>query len=423
VQTVFVNTDGDDCQAAGTTEPGDCDQGGEGEWALDSTSSTGMAPGVGTLYYFFPQALGNASGFQAWADYNTTANGPIPMQENASWGECEYFATTGQVIPIADGSFITFTNAFVDGAGKGKTTFVSAGDQGGGCVFIGVNGVTNGGAPQIQWPCGSEWVVCVGGTIVYTNGQTGAGEQRANLGGTCTPTTGVNALNDCAEYGWTHTGGGSSHFRPAPAWQQPLVPFPISEQCTNDDSGNPVTPPGPPCRGAPDVAAMSGDITVVADIVTGGAVPGNGFNDVEGGTPSGAGSEAADGGTSLSDPLWEGMWADIQSDPAPGGTWGFASPLLYQIGENPAQDSCAFYDVQSGANGQFPAIARDTADPSGWDYISGFGSPNVACIESVLTASNQPTIPESPVTPLLLLLVPGLGASVWASTRRRRTRI
>jgi pseudomonalisin len=282
-----------------------------------------------------------------------------------------------------------------------------------------VNGVSNGGPPQIQWPCASEWVVCVGGTVLYTNGLTGAAEARANLNGTCTPTTGVGALNNCAETGWTHTGGGSSHFRPAPSWQQTLSPFPISGRCSLDDNGNPVTPPGPVCRGAPDVSALSGDITVAVANVTGGGVPGNGFNDVEGGTTSGPGSETADGGTSLSDPLWEGLWADIQSDPAPGGTWGFAAPLLYQIGENPTLDQCAFYDVQLGSNGQNPAIPRESPDVTGWDYISGLGSPNVGCIESALTASSPPNVPDAPVVPLLL--APGFGvALIVALTRRRR---
>ncbi|HWW10225.1 MAG TPA: S53 family peptidase [Candidatus Acidoferrales bacterium] len=416
VQTVFVNTDSDPCTASGTE--GTCDVTGEGEWALDSTSSTAMAPGVGTLYYFFPSALGNASGFQAWADYNTTANGPIPMQENASWGECESFATTGSNIPIADGSFVTYTMAFVDGAGKGKTTFVSSGDQGGGCTLTGVNGVSNGGPPQIQWPCASEWVVCVGGTVLYTNGLTGAAEARANLNGTCTPTSAVGVLNNCAETAWTHTGGGSSHFRPAQSWQQSLSPFPISGICTLDNNGNPVTS-GPVCRGAPDVAALSGDITVAVADTAGNGVPGNGFNDVEGGSPSGAGAETADGGTSLSDPLWEGLWADIQSDPAPGGTWGFAAPLLYQIGENPALDPCAFYDVQIGSNGQNPAIPREAPDVTGWDYVSGLGTPNVGCIESALVASS-PNVAESPVVPLLVIPGAGVAALVALMKRRRR---
>ncbi|MBV8445715.1 MAG: S53 family peptidase, partial [Candidatus Dormibacteraeota bacterium] len=427
VKTVFINTDNDNCVATGV-QPTTCDTSGEGEWALDSTSSTAMAPGVNTLYYFFPSALGNASGFQAWADYNSTANGPIPMQENASWGECEAYGST--FVPIADGSMVTYTNAFVDAAGKKKTQFVSAGDLGGGCLLTGVNGVTPGGPPQTQWPCSSPWVVCVGGTVIYSNGATDSTEQRANMGlSTCTPQTTVGSpLNNCYEIAWSHTGGGTSYILSAPSWQTSMPGTTLVGHCVVDPNGKTYTPPGPTCRGVPDVAAFSGDISVVVGVET-NMDDGNGFNDVEGGTPqtsSGgptAGTESEDGGTSLSDPLWEGMWADANSALGTGdSSWGFAAPALYAIGDNPTADSCAFFDVQkdeTGTSFPYPAEPRSAVNPVGWDYVSGLGSPNVTCLEQELAAVPV-NAPEAPSAVLFVLVAPVLVGGAALLRRRRR---
>ena len=89
--------------------------------------------------------------------------------------------------------------------------------------------------------------------------------------------------------------------------------------CAFDADGNPyvpgVTAAGPICRSTPDVAAISGDVAT-----------GNGMlitND------SGADQQGA--GTSLSSPLWLGMWTRVQAA-ASGKGLGFANYSLYALG-------------------------------------------------------------------------------------------
>lgn len=80
------------------------------------------------------------------------------------------------------------------------------------------------------------------------------------------------------------------------------------------DGGNEgaANPPGTVCRGAPDVAAMSGDVAT------------NGYDIISGGSPS------VEGGTSLSSPLWVGTWTRVQA--AAASELGFADPTIYAIG-------------------------------------------------------------------------------------------
>jgi pseudomonalisin len=354
--------------------------GNEGEWALDSESSTSMAPSVGELDYYFSSSLGDPAAFSAWVN---DPNGPT--QANASFGGCE-------IINAIVGNITAEDPIFAQAAAEGRTQFVSTGDTGGSCTVITGNGIVNTIAPQVEWPASSRWVIGVGGTVLYTDGN----GHRANL------------PSGPAEIAWTHTGGGTSFVEPEQSWQQPIQV--IVGKCTENADGTPNANPGS-CRGLPDVAAMSGDITVVGG--------GNGFKDVEGGTDSGPGLDGANGGTSLSSPLWAGMWTRMQSAVGP---LGFAAPRLYAIGLDPVKDVADFYDVTQGSNGQFTAIARNNnppqPDPSGWDYVSGLGAPDVSKLIADFTTPVA-TTPESPSTPLLLVMPLALLGAFWARRRRR----
>ncbi|HXW32517.1 MAG TPA: hypothetical protein VEJ21_05430, partial [Acidimicrobiales bacterium] len=429
VNTVFVNTDSDDCVASGV-QPSGCDTSGEEEWALDSEASTAMAPGGQTLYYFFPSAIGGASGVQAWADYDSTANGPVPMQMNASFGGCESLAA-------AEGETSTFTSALADAAGKGKTLFVAAGDLGAGCTFTGVNGFTPGGPPQAMFPCTDSWVVCVGGTALYSNGATGSQEQRADLGGTCTPQTTVGQLNHCAELAWAYGGGGSSYVFPAPQWQQALSPFPIAGHCLVQPDLDPYSGAPPVCRGVPDVAALSGagannppipngaaGVECTANLFTSSEAgvsvgdqpwsecPFNGFNGVFGGGPqtsSGGptpGREADIGGTSLASPLWEGMWADIQSTylaqcgadcPAPAG--GGAGTGTSSSGVEPGVSQPARSVTVTAGSGTPAAYSATLGFPSSESPVypvPACGGDSSGCDQTAVTLNNDGNLASPP---------------------------
>src|SRR6202000_773157 len=81
---------------------------------------------------------------------------------SASLGECEVF-------PYLDGSMVVDDMIFLEAAAQGQTFFASSGDTGSFCpVGVGTNGVP-AGAPFVQYPAASPYVVGVGGTTLLTN--------------------------------------------------------------------------------------------------------------------------------------------------------------------------------------------------------------------------------------------------------------
>ncbi|HZU60184.1 MAG TPA: hypothetical protein VE983_04420, partial [Solirubrobacteraceae bacterium] len=70
---------------------------------------------------------------------------------------------------------------------------------------------------------------------------------------------------------------------------------------------------------------------------------------------------------------------------------GLASPLLYKLGQNSTTDGRDFYDVTAGAN-PLPAAP-------GWDYPTGWGSPNVAPLTRDASGTPGSTAPARNVQP------------------------
>lgn len=343
------------------------DNSGQIEWNLDTQASTGMAPDAYGVKLYFANSLTDASVesmFQAWVSDPTA-----PLQANASFGECE--TSPGNAV---FGSPLTNPNepagqglgnnlepvaeqTLLQAASQGQTLFSSAGDTGGSCPIailpvVGAgNGVTNQGVPLQNYPAASRYAVGVGGTVLYSNGAQPPAEARF------------------LEKSWTYTGGGPAPFISEPFYQK--ADANVNIPCTMNDMGTPY-PAGTICRGVPDVAAMSGNIYD------------NGYNIVVGGAPT------IEGGTSLSSPLWVGMWTRVQAA-APTGGLGFANPTIYKVGEssNYGKD---FFDVTLGCNGQH------CAGP-GWDYTSGWGVMNVAPFMQTVDGTLTPTNNVLPPTP------------------------
>ena len=132
------------------------------------------------------------------------------------------------------------------------------------------------------------------------------------------------------ETAWTDSGGGFSHLYARPAYQDG-VPG-ISKT-----------------RGVPDVA---GDA----------AAPG-GMAQVY--TSDGAAYLITESGTSGSAPLWGGIMA--LADQYAHRDLGFVNPAIYDIGRSSSYHK-AFHDITTGFNG-YQAT-------SGWDPVTGWGSPN-----------------------------------------------
>jgi subtilase family serine protease len=330
--------------------------GAEGEWKLDVAAVSGMAPGIDreVLYasptYADTDLMGSLT---AWAN---DPHGPLIM--NMSYGECEPTPANSAftAVPTIDGnehptetlpqlglgnsSHPAEDHALSQAVIEGRTLFASTGDNGAGCgAFYAPSPVGSGNGIVEQFdgltedPASNVNTVAVGGTVLYTDG--GNPPQRS------------------LEYTWTHSGGNASPFITAPDYQQ-NVPN-LTRTCVSDESGQP-TNTGQVCRGVPDVAALSGDIA------------GNGY--------------AGSGGTSLSAPLWAGMWARVIAS-TPGATgYGFANPAIYRIGKDAARYAKAFNDITVGSNGN-PTLP-------GWDYASGWGTPNVSSLIQALKETAQP---------------------------------
>lgn len=293
---------------------------GDGEWQLDSQAITGMSPDLEQLAFYMSQDLSTVSNaISAWVNDSTG-----PSIANMSIGGCE-------TLNLALGTTLVEEPLLQQSALEGRSLFVSTGDTGGSCLLsplVNLNGVENTGVPNPQWPSTSEGVIGVGGTVLYTS-----------------PSTGERTL----EYTWTHGGGGTSSFIPAPDWQKPITL--IKAPCTTDYTLSPVSG-YVPCRGVPDVSALSGDILT------------NGYA-----TYDQTGTETFGAGTSLSSPLWAGMWARVQA--ASSAPLGLATPLIYDLENGGTLD--ALTDISVGSNVQWTAQPRTPANPTGWDFTNGLG--------------------------------------------------
>lgn len=328
-------------------DTGFSDDSGHAEWNIDTQASTGMAPDVDGLKLYFGSDLSDADVNRVFSQFTDDASGP--MQASASYGECETVpvisAIAGQALsnpslPVSLGlgnnSDAALTEITRQAALEGKTIFVSTGDTGSSCPIVALpvvgagNGVLNQVVPVTNSPASLPYVTAVGGTVLYTDG----------------------AGHRSREYGWAFSGGGSTLFTPEPDYQRGTAG--VTLPC--------VTDPTTTCRGIADVSAQSGDVL------------GNGYDIVESGTYT----EGGGGGTSLSAPLWSGMWTRIQSGSVNGGN-GFANYALYRLGQDPTNYARDFFDVNSlDLTTGLPASNGLYTTGPGWDYVTGFGTPKVS---------------------------------------------
>src|ERR1700685_2296074 len=140
--------------------------------------------------------------------FNHFAAQKVARAGSASFGICEAF-------PYLDGSMLVDDNSFLEAAAQGQTVFASSGDNGSACgVAVGVNGVTGGGAPMVEYPGSSPYVIAAGGTTLITNSD--------------------GTYNE--EIGWYAGGGGGRQFEAFTHW---------------DAAGNTLSTVG---KGVPDVA-------------------------------------------------------------------------------------------------------------------------------------------------------------------------
>lgn len=307
------------------------DLSGTDEWDLDTQYATAMAPGVSRLYLYVARTLDDAN---VALELNRWVSQDLTRAASASFGECE-------LLPHSDGTMAAGDEIMTEAAAQGQTLFVAAGDGGGQRCKVYVGDHRTRTLHDVNYPCSSTYVVCVGGTSLFTNAD-GSYQQ---------------------ELAWHAGGGGTSSFEPMPPWQNCMGG--VSDHNT--------------LHGEPDIAMDAGINTGAVTFI--GGAPGE------------------LGGTSLSAPLALGAWADIES--AAGDTLGPASQLLYRLypsspctsvvptppsaplGTASSDPAYPFHDVYLGSNGTYPAVP-------GWDYATGLGSFDVAKVSAALAALTPP---------------------------------
>jgi subtilase family serine protease len=98
--------------------------------------------------------------------------------------------------------------------------------------------------------------------------------------------------------------------------------------------------------------------------------------------PDGSGSDVGVtgwwdiGGTSLSTPQWAGLVAI--ADQINGGGLGLINPGLYRIGADPTRYASDFFDITTGNNTQAGTGIAGYPATTGWDPVTGLGTPNAA---------------------------------------------
>ena len=184
------------------------------------------------------------------------------------------------------------------------------------------------------WPADDANIVSVGGTDLTTTGPAGAWK---------------------SETAWSDSGGGiSPDDIPIPSWQQ------LSGVINSSNKGS------TKYRNGPDVSANANfTFYVCADQTTCTA------NEY--------------GGTSFAAPMWAGYIALVNqqlkenSDP----TIGFIDPTIYQQNVTSSYGT-DFHDITSGTSGSYSAV-------TGYDLVTGWGSPNTGLIAALAGTGTSPT--------------------------------
>lgn len=274
----------------------------DGEVELDLEVAGAVAPGAQLAAYFAPNTDQGFIDAVTTAVHDTTLK---PSIISISWG--------GPETSWTQQSLNALNSACEDASTLGVTVLVAAGDDG-------ASDGSSNGAPTVDFPASSPFVVACGGTRLTLSGTNIKSEQ---------------VWNDLSSNEGA-TGGGVSELFALPSFQQ--------------NAKVPKAPNGFVGRGVPDVA--------------GDADPETGYNVFV------DGRQEVVGGTSAVAPLWAGLFALINQ--SLGANVGYVNPLLYS-----AKAEATFHDITSGNNGDY------SAGP-GWDACTGLGTPDGSALLTAL---------------------------------------
>jgi subtilase family serine protease len=289
-KVIGVSTDGSPITCFASQNCDDTEQ------TIDITQALGMAPGVTAVYVYVSDSSDTA------LLGSMSSHKPLPLNLSSSW----YWYPP---------DMSTDNPYFKKMASQGQSFFEAAGDSGAWHT------------KNLYWPMESQYVICVGGTQLFTKSAGGPWK---------TETT------------WVDGGGGISPDNvPIPSWQK------LKGVITKANEGS------TKYRNGPDVSANSyWSFYVCAD--------------------QRACTENLYGGTSFAAPMWAGYLALANQQaaankvPPP----GFIDPTIYPLGLGSGYKT-DFHDITTGSNG-FPAV-------KGYDLATGWGSPNTNGLINALT--------------------------------------
>jgi subtilase family serine protease len=329
------------------------------EVSLDVETSHAMAPAANILLVTTPTA--ETLGVQG-----------LPQMMNAEQYVVDHhlasvisqsFGTSEAAFGSAN-SLLNLRHAFIAAENAGISMLASSGDNG--TAEIQKTPVAKGGSliprPTVGWPASDPLVTGIGGTYLCTDPT----NTTAREVDSADPPVNCGAFPGQAEVGWTNAGGGFSQVFTRPDYQDVLP----AESTTIGSQ-----------RGVPDVALQASSRTGALVYLT---LPPDGLSGLLcGKTPCSTGWYDI-GGTSLSSPQWAGLVA--MADQINGGGLGLLNPGLYKIGADPARYAKDFFDVTTGNNTFDPTVTGYPAT-TGWDPVTGLGTPNAANLVPDLVAA------------------------------------
>jgi subtilase family serine protease len=329
------------------------------EVALDVETAHAIAPQANILLVTTPTA--ETLGVQGFPDMMKAEK--YVVDNHLATVISQSFASAEDAFGSAQ-SLLNLRDAFVAAAQNGVTVLGSSGDDG--SANSQKQPVGKGGKtipyPTVEWPASDPLVTGVGGTYLCTDPNATSASRTAFVG----TVVKCNAFPGVAEIGWTFSGGGFSHVFAKPAYQNTL---PTGSTAIGT------------MRGVPDVALQASAGTGALVYLS---LPPDGQSGlICSGTPCSTGWYDI-GGTSLSCPQWAGMIA-IAAQINHGGL-GLINPALYKIGADATRYAHDFYDVTTGNNTADPSVPGYPAT-TGWDPITGLGTPNAANLLPDLVAA------------------------------------
>jgi kumamolisin len=289
------------------------------ETTLDIQVIHAIAPRAKILVYESPADFGSLAD-----NFNKIVSDNRAKVVSVSLGGCE--PAIWEAPDLGRNYFATLNNIFRQATAQGMSVFVASGDDG---AYTCHRNDPNDNTLSASLPATNPFVTAVGGTALLVN-DNGSYYSEAGWEG---PMAGSGS------------GGGLSVGYLRPDWQSGPG---VSNQYSTD------------ARQVPDIAAS-------ADPLTGYRI----YDSTDGGC-SGEECWVAIGGTSASTPLWASLITLANQRAASNGksTLGFINPMLYKMGADSTLNA-AFHDVTVGGNLYYPSTA-------GWDYATGWGSPDAS---------------------------------------------